>query len=273
MNLNKNTNLSDDFLQLLLRTLSLEILSANGTNLASLNYFNELSLENKEKLKGIDLRNTNVTDLTPLNFSTCKLKSLRFDRDYDLSTVEYLTKAILIGGQNNGNVSDPRFYGSYGGLSSSSYNTYKSIEKCTFLTNYGNYGDNYNGKTKLELDLSNLPNLNNIWCSELNGTLKLGNSVTKISRIKGGVTDLSKCSNLTIVNIHTSTQPPVIFPVNPNENLYIISGVGRYNTTILTPNACDTLSISFSNQETEVMAQCILVYLLPIPFYEGGNQQ
>ena len=83
------------------------------------------------KLIELDLRNTNVTDMTPLNDYATNLKTLRVSNGEDFKNIVKTIERLRVGGQNNYWYGDSS--GAMSGLNCSSLEVYRCLENLTDL--------------------------------------------------------------------------------------------------------------------------------------------
>ena len=199
-----NKKISNDTFQDVLSTLpNLTDLRIRNTNLTSLNFIskdgtftqNILNTNGCVNLRNLDIVNDNISDLSILNNSKCKIISLWYNEYFNLVDYQNLTTRLFSGSGFN---AEGGYFSTSGGLCSTSGDTYKTLENCTFLTVLMNYGT-MPVEENITIDLSNLSKLTNFYIMYV-GNMKfiLPPSVTTISRIDStGSHDFSKCTNLT----------------------------------------------------------------------------
>ena len=200
-----NKKISNDTFQDVLSTLpNLTDLRIRNTNLTSLNFIskdgtftqNSLNTNGCVNLQHLDIAGDNITDLSILNNTQCQLLTLWYNEYFNLADYQNLTTRLFSG---NGTASeDNQYFSNRGGLCSTSGDTYKTLENCTFLTNLSNYVE-LRASNFTNIDLSKLSNLTTFHIYSNNGNLvfKLPSSVTRISRIEDSLShDLSNCVNL-----------------------------------------------------------------------------
>ena len=200
-----NKKISNDTFQDVLSTLpNLTDLRIGNTNLTSLNFIskdgtftqNSLNTNGCVNLQHLDIAGDNITDLSILNNTQCQLLTLWYNEYFNLADYQNLTIRLFSGrgeqAENN------KYFSSRGGLCSTSGDTYKTLENCTFLTTLHNYvGPMVSNLT--QIDLTNLTNLEIFHICGSNGNIifKLPSNIKRINRIGDTAShDLTACVNL-----------------------------------------------------------------------------
>ena len=200
-----NKKISNDTFQDVLSTLpNLTDLRIRNTNLTSLNFIskdgtftqNTLNTNGCVNLQHLDIAGDNITDLSILNNTQCQLLTLWYNEYFNLADYQNLTIRLFSGrGEQSEN---NKYFSSRGGLCSTSGDTYKTLENCTFLTTLHNYvGPMVSNLT--QIDLTNLTNLEIFHICGSNGNIifKLPSNIKRINRIGDTAShDLTACVNL-----------------------------------------------------------------------------
>ena len=200
-----NKKISNDTFQDVLSTLpNLTDLRIRNTNLTSLNFIskdgtftqNSLNTNGCVNLQHLDIAGDNITDLSILNNTQCQLLTLWYNEYFNLADYQNLTIRLFSGrGEQSEN---NKYFSSRGGLCSTSGDTYKTLENCTFLTTLHNYvGPMVSNLT--QIDLTNLTNLEIFHICGSNGNIifKLPSNIKRINRIGDTAShDLTACVNL-----------------------------------------------------------------------------
>jgi hypothetical protein len=209
-----NKNISNDTFQDVLSTLpNLTDLRIGNTNLTSLNFIskdgtftqNSLNTNGCVNLQHLDIAGDNITDLSILNNTQCQLLTLWYNEYFNLADYQNLTIRLFSGrGEQSEN---NKYFSSRGGLCSTSGDTYKTLENCTFLTTLHNYvGPMVSNLT--QIDLTNLTNLEIFHICGSNGNIifKLPSNIKRINRIGDTAShDLTACVNLEYAFLSSGT--------------------------------------------------------------------
>ena len=209
-----NKNISNDTFQEVLSTLpNLTDLRIGNTNLTSLNFIskdgtfiqNSLNTNGCVNLQHLDIAGDNITDLSILNNTQCQLLTLWYNEYFNLADYQNLTIRLFSGrGEQSEN---NKYFSSRGGLCSTSGDTYKTLENCTFLTTLHNYvGPMVSNLT--QIDLTNLTNLEIFHICGSNGNIifKLPSNIKRINRIGDTAShDLTACVNLEYAFLSSGT--------------------------------------------------------------------
>ena len=209
-----NKKISNDTFQDVLSTLpNLTDLRIRNTNLTSLNFIskdgtftqNTLNTNGCVNLQHLDIAGDNITDLSILNNTQCQLLTLWYNEYFNLADYQNLTIRLFSGrGEQSEN---NKYFSSRGGLCSTSGDTYKTLENCTFLTTLHNYvGPMVSNLT--QIDLTNLTNLEIFHICGSNGNIifKLPSNIKRINRIGDTAShDLTACVNLEYAFLSSGT--------------------------------------------------------------------
>ena len=200
-----NKKISNDTFQDVLSTLpNLTDLRIRNTNLTSLNFIskdgtfiqNSLKTNGCVNLQHLDIVGDNITDLSILNNTKCQLLTLWYNEYFNLADYQNLTTRLFSGrGEQSEN---NKYFSSRGGLCSTSEDTYKTLENCTFLTVLHNYVG-FRVSSLTQIDLTNLTNLKIFHICGGNGNImfKLPSNIKRINRIGDTAShDLTACVNL-----------------------------------------------------------------------------
>ena len=200
-----NKKISNDTFQEVLSTLpNLTDLRIRNTNLTSLNFIskdgtftqNSLNTNGCVNLQHLDIVGDSITDLSILNNTKCQLLTLWYNEYFNLADYQNLTTRLFSGrGEQSEN---NKYFSSRGGLCSTSEDTYKTLENCTFLTVLHNYVG-FRVSSLTQIDLTNLTNLKIFHICGGNGNImfKLPSNIKRINRIGDTAShDLTACVNL-----------------------------------------------------------------------------
>ena len=291
MYVSNNKKISNDTFQDVLSTLpNLTDLRIRNTNLTSLNFIskdgtftqNSLNTNGCVNLQHLDIAGDNITDLSILNNTQCQLLTLWYNEYFNLADYQNLTTRLFSG---NGTASeDNQYFSNRGGLCSTSGDTYKTLENCTFLTNLSNYVE-LRASNFTNIDLSKLSNLTTFHIYSNNGNLvfKLPSSVTRISRIEDSLShDLSNCVNLQYAQLTGGTWnlkfPEDALDANVTYRSTTVNnmkGIKRLNSIEIRYSVpwCTYTEISKENQtvlpETESVNDVTLICINAKKYYNG----
>ncbi len=188
LNLTGNSKLSNSKLQEVLSSMpNLEFLKLYGlTNLTDISFTN-----NVKKLKELDLRGTNATDLSLLETNALELKSIWLDNEnIDLTKMQKTISRLRHTGGTNG-----CWNTYYPGLGITNVNLYKKISLCTEITRYERYITS-NASMNVGLDLSNCKDLTYIFSSCTNSSIKIPSSCKEIVLDREVAPDVTNCESL-----------------------------------------------------------------------------
>ena len=205
LRLDNNVNLQDEgtySINNVLKTCtSMEVLCLRNINIDNI-YF----VQNMPNLKELDLRETNVTDLSFLELYCPNLKTLILDNeDVDLTKIQKTISNMNLGLLN---VAGTFFTNAISGLIATNPNVYKKLEECTEITNLTICGRTmYDSLQVANIDLSKCVKLETVNLDSVKINIKYPSQVKNVNLSWRAATNLNDFNNCTKMNYLNLYQP------------------------------------------------------------------